>query len=34
MFEHLMAYKKVEDVKRMEALSELIRQTQELNLGY
>jgi excisionase family DNA binding protein len=34
LFEHLMAYKRVEDDKRMEALNELTRQAQELNLGY
>jgi excisionase family DNA binding protein len=34
VFEHLMAYKKAEDAKRMEALNELTRQAQELNLGY
>lgn len=34
LFEHLMAYKKVEDAKRMEALNELTRQAQELGLGY
>jgi len=34
LFEHLMAYKKAEDVKRMEALNELTRQAQELGLGY
>jgi hypothetical protein len=34
LFEHLMAYKKTEDAKRMEALNELTRQAQELNLGY
>jgi excisionase family DNA binding protein len=34
LFEHLMAYKKAEDVKRMEALNELTRQAQEVGLGY
>jgi len=34
LFEHLMAYKKAEDAKRMEALNELTRQAQNLNLGY
>jgi excisionase family DNA binding protein len=34
LFEHLMAYKKVEDAKRMEALNELTRLSQELGLGY
>lgn len=34
LLEHLMAYKKVEDAKRMEALNELARQAQELGLGY
>ena len=34
LFEHLMAYKRAEDAKRMEALNELTRQAQELNLGY
>lgn len=34
LLEHLMAYKKVEDAKRMEALNELTRQAQELGLGY
>lgn len=34
LFEHLMAYKKAEDAKRMEALNELTRQAQELGLGY
>lgn len=34
LFEHLMAYKKVEDAKRTEALNELTRQAQELGLGY
>ena len=33
-FEHLMAYKKIEDAKRMGALNELSRQSQELGLGY
>ena len=32
LFEHLMAYKKAEDAKRMEVLNN--RQAQELNLGY
>ena len=34
LFEHLMAYKKADDAKRMEALNEATRQAQELNLGY
>ena len=34
LFEHLMAYKKAEDAKRLEALNELTRQAQELGLGY
>jgi excisionase family DNA binding protein len=34
LFEHLMAYKKVEDAKRMQALTELTRLSQELGLGY
>jgi len=34
LFEHLMAYKKLEDAKRLEALNELGRQAQELGLGY
>jgi excisionase family DNA binding protein len=34
LLEHLMAYKKAEDAKRMEALNELTRQAQELGLGY
>jgi excisionase family DNA binding protein len=34
LFEHLMAYKRAEDAKRMEALNELTRQAQKLNLGY
>jgi excisionase family DNA binding protein len=34
LFEHLMAYKRAEDAKRMQALNELTRQAQELNLGY
>ena len=34
LFEHLMAYKKAEDSKRLEALNELTRQAQELGLGY
>jgi excisionase family DNA binding protein len=34
LFEHLMAYKKAEEVKRMEALNELVRQAHELGLGY
>jgi excisionase family DNA binding protein len=34
LFEHLMAYKKAEDAKRMEVLSGLTRQAQELGLGY
>lgn len=34
LFEHLMAYKKAEDVKRLEALNELTWQAQELGLGY
>jgi excisionase family DNA binding protein len=34
LFEHLMAYKKSEDAKRQEVLSELTRQAQELGLGY
>jgi hypothetical protein len=34
LFEQLMTYKKTEDTERMEALSELARQAQELNLGY
>jgi hypothetical protein len=34
LFEHLMAYKKAEDAKRMEALNGLTRQAQELGLGY
>src|ERR1700736_3461157 len=34
LFEHLMAYKKSEDAKRLEVLSELTRQAQELGLGY
>lgn len=29
-----VAYKKVEDAKRLEALSELTQQAQELGLGY
>jgi hypothetical protein len=33
-FQHLMAYKKIEDAKRLEALNELSRQSQELGLGY
>jgi excisionase family DNA binding protein len=33
LFEHLMAYKKAEDARRMEALNELTRQAQELGLG-
>lgn len=33
-FEHLIAYKKAEDAKRLEALDELTRQAQELKLGY
>ena len=34
LFEHLMAYKKSEDAKRLEVLSELTREAQELGLGY
>lgn len=34
LFEHLMAYKKLEDAKRLEALNELTRLSQELGLGY
>jgi excisionase family DNA binding protein len=34
LFEHLMAYKKAEDAKRMGALNGLTRQAQELGLGY
>ena len=34
LFEHLMAYKKVEDAKRLDALNELTRQAQELGFGY
>jgi excisionase family DNA binding protein len=34
LFEHLMAYKKAEDAKRLDALNELTRQAQELGLGY
>ena len=34
LFEHLMAYKKAEDAKRLEALNELTCQAQELGLGY
>lgn len=34
LFEHLMAYKKNEDAKRLQALNELSRQAQELGLGY
>ena len=34
LFEHLMAYKKSEDVKRLEVLNELTREAQELGLGY
>ena len=34
LFENLMAYKKAEEAKRMEALNELTRQAQELGLGY
>jgi excisionase family DNA binding protein len=34
LFEHLMAYKKADDAKRMEALNGLTRQAQELGLGY
>jgi excisionase family DNA binding protein len=33
-FQHLMAYKKVDEAKRLEALSELSRLSQELGLGY
>ena len=33
-FQHLMAYKKVDEAKRLEALSELSRLSQELRLGY
>jgi excisionase family DNA binding protein len=32
--EHLMAYKTAEDTKRLDALSELARQAQDLGLGY
>lgn len=32
--EHLKAYKKAEDAKRLEALDELARQAQQLGLGY
>lgn len=34
LFKHLMAYKKAEDTKRLEALEELTRLSQELGLGY
>lgn len=34
LFEHLMAYKKAEDAKRLEALNRLARQAQEFGLGY
>ena len=34
LFEHLMVYKKSEDAKRLEVLSELTREAQELGLGY
>ena len=34
LFEHLMAYKKAEDAKRLEALNELTRQAKQLGLGY
>lgn len=34
LFQHLMAYKKAEDAKRLEALDELTRLSQELGLGY
>jgi excisionase family DNA binding protein len=34
LFQHLMAYKKNEDAKRLEALEELTRLSQELGLGY
>jgi excisionase family DNA binding protein len=34
LFQHLMTYKKVEDAKRLDALTELTRLSQELGLGY
>jgi hypothetical protein len=34
LLEHLTAYKKAEDAKRLDALMELTRQAQELGLGY
>jgi len=34
LFEHLMAYKKAEDAKRLEVLNELTREAQELGFGY
>ena len=34
LFEHLSAYKELEDAKRLEALNELARLSQELGLGY
>jgi excisionase family DNA binding protein len=34
LFEHLMAYKKAEDAKRLEVLNELTREAQELRFGY
>jgi excisionase family DNA binding protein len=34
LFQHLMAYKRAEDAKRLEALNELTRLSQELGLGY